>query len=74
MPMAQEIKLLTVPQAMAVLGVSRSTLYRYLALGAIASYRDSDGTRLVRKNDLLRFQARTPDSAVSKMIDRRKRI
>ena len=72
--MAQEIKLLTVPQAMAVLGVSRSTLYRYLALGAIASYRDSDGTRLVRKNDLLRFQARTPDSAVSKMIDRRKRI
>ena len=69
-----EIKLLTIPQAMAVLGVSRSTLYRYLALGAIASYRDDDGTRLVRKTDLLRFQARTPDSAVSKMIDKRKRV
>ena len=69
--MPHEIKLLTLPQAMTELGISRSTLYRYLSLGAIASYVDENGVRLIRKNDIARFQARTPDSPVSKMIDRR---
>ena len=72
--MAHEIKLLTLPQAMSELGISRSTLYRYLSLGAIASYVDENGVRMIRKTDLARFQARTPDSPVSRMIDRRKGV
>ena len=66
-----EIKLLTLPQAMSELGISRSTLYRYLSLGAIASYVDENGVRLIRQTDIARFQARTPDSPVARMIDRR---
>ena len=72
--MAHEIQLLTLPEAMSELGISRSTLYRYLSLGAIASYVDGDGTRMIRQTDIARFQARTPDSPVSRMIDKRKGV
>lgn len=68
----KSVELIDVKAAAEIIGVSRQTLYRYLAAGAIRSFRVG-GRRLFQPRDVHRFINRAPDSAISRLINKSKR-